>query len=76
LDKIEVTNLASGKKVVFQCNKWLAKNKDDNEIARDLYPLESGRDSMMSGRDSSKLSVRSRDSQSRENTRSPKGYRN
>ena len=83
MDKIEVTNLASGKKVVFQCNKWLAKNKDDNEIARDLYPLEGGRDSLMSGRDSklsvrsrdSKLSVRSRESQSRDNTRSPKGYK-
>ena len=55
---------------MFPCNKWLAKNKDDNEIARDLYPIDT-----TSGR-SSRQSIRSRDSQSRDNTKSPRHYKN
>ena len=53
--------------VIFPCNKWLAKNKDDNEIARDLFPLDTN-----SGR-GSRQSVRSRESfGSRDHTKSPK----
>jgi hypothetical protein len=67
LEKIEVLNMTTNHQVVFPCNKWLAKNKDDNEIARDLYPI----DPSNSGR-GSRQSVRSRESQSRDNTKSPR----
>ena len=32
-------NLAYKQKVTFPCNKWFSKTRDDNEIARDLYPI-------------------------------------
>ena len=39
LDRIVVLNMTTNQQVLFSCNKWLAKNKDDNHIARDLYPI-------------------------------------
>lgn len=81
MDKIEVTNTANGKTVVFPCHKWLDKKRDDGEIARDLYPVETGRESRQSlrSRSESKQSIRSKEedrgslsARSRENTKSPK----
>ncbi|XP_059150632.1 lipoxygenase homology domain-containing protein 1-like isoform X2 [Physella acuta] len=37
LDRVEVVNMATNKISVFPCNKWLAKDKGDGELARELY---------------------------------------
>ena len=37
LNTIEVTESQSRDKAVFHCERWLAKNKDDGKIARNLY---------------------------------------
>lgn len=39
MDRVEILNTETGENTVFPCNKWLSKNKEDGEIARDLYPL-------------------------------------
>ncbi len=38
MKQIEVKE-KSGQILVFPCNKWLSKDKEDGEIARELYPL-------------------------------------
>ena len=37
LDRIDVRSELSGKGFSFPCNRWLDKNEDDGEIARDLF---------------------------------------
>jgi hypothetical protein len=50
LDRIEVKNMQTGRTVVFPCNKWLARDKEDGEIARDLLPLNDKSESRESSR--------------------------
>ena len=38
LDKVEITNTASGEFVEFPCYKWLDKSKGDQLIKRELVP--------------------------------------
>ena len=38
MDKIEIKNLSTDETTVFPCNRWLSKEKEDGEIARDLFP--------------------------------------
>lgn len=38
LKEIEIRD-ESGQVLLFPCNKWLSKEKEDGEIARELYPL-------------------------------------
>nr|XP_020476822.1 lipoxygenase homology domain-containing protein 1-like isoform X2 [Monopterus albus] len=38
LDRVEVTNTASGVTTIFLCRKWLDIKKADRQIARALYP--------------------------------------
>lgn len=37
LDKIEVVDNLDKETYTFHCERWLAKNKDDNKIERSLY---------------------------------------
>lgn len=36
LDKVEVKDVEENKNYVFHCERWLAKNKDDGQLARTL----------------------------------------
>lgn len=38
LDRVEVTNTASGVTTIFLCGKWLDTKRADGQIARVLYP--------------------------------------
>ncbi|XP_072269601.1 lipoxygenase homology domain-containing protein 1 [Pyxicephalus adspersus] len=38
LERVEVTNSATGVTTIFPCGKWLDKKRGDGEIWRDLYP--------------------------------------
>ncbi|XP_073475133.1 lipoxygenase homology domain-containing protein 1 [Aquarana catesbeiana] len=38
LERVEVTNSATGVTTIFPCGKWLDKKRGDGEIVRDLYP--------------------------------------
>ncbi|XP_039606557.1 lipoxygenase homology domain-containing protein 1-like [Polypterus senegalus] len=38
LDRVEITNTATGVTTIFLCGKWLDKNKGDGLIWRELYP--------------------------------------
>ena len=40
LDKVEIDCPSLGKRWVFPCKRWLAKNKDDGALERELYPEE------------------------------------
>ena len=37
LDKVEVVDNLDKETYTFHCERWLAKNKDDNKIERSLY---------------------------------------
>jgi hypothetical protein len=37
LDRVEITDTMTNEKFVFHCERWLAKNKDDCKIERQLY---------------------------------------
>jgi len=39
VDRVEVMDPQTNRTVVFPCNKWLSKVKEDGEIQRDLFPL-------------------------------------
>ncbi|KAL4225451.1 Lipoxygenase y domain-containing protein 1 [Mactra antiquata] len=36
LEKIEMENMTSGEKYIFECNRWLADDEDDGSIVREL----------------------------------------
>lgn len=38
LERVEVTNSATGVTTIFPCSKWLDKKRGDGELWRDLYP--------------------------------------
>ncbi|XP_040192273.1 lipoxygenase homology domain-containing protein 1 [Rana temporaria] len=38
LERVEVTNSATGVTTIFPCGKWLDKKRGDGELVRDLYP--------------------------------------
>ncbi|CAJ0958666.1 unnamed protein product [Ranitomeya imitator] len=39
LERVEVTNSATGVTTIFPCSKWLDKKRGDGEIWRELYPM-------------------------------------
>ncbi|XP_056399217.1 lipoxygenase homology domain-containing protein 1 isoform X2 [Hyla sarda] len=39
LERVEVTNSATGVTTIFPCGKWLDKKRGDGEICRELYPM-------------------------------------
>ncbi|KAM3939741.1 lipoxygenase homology domain-containing protein 1 [Leptodactylus fuscus] len=39
LERVEVTNSATGVTTIFPCGKWLDKKRGDGEIWRELYPV-------------------------------------
>ncbi|XP_073445861.1 lipoxygenase homology domain-containing protein 1 isoform X1 [Dendrobates tinctorius] len=39
LERVEVTNSATGVTTIFPCSKWLDKKRGDSEIWRELYPM-------------------------------------
>lgn len=40
LDRVDIDCPSLGKKWLFPCKRWLAKNKDDGALERELYPEE------------------------------------
>ena len=66
MDRVEIKEPNTGKTIIFPCNKWLSKDKEDGEIARDLYPVISSENERGS-RDSSRTSPRP-------NSRRPPNY--
>ena len=40
LDRVEVDCPSLGKKWLFPCGRWLAKDEDDGQLERKLYPQE------------------------------------
>ena len=54
MDRVEIKDPHTGKSIVFPCNKWLSKDKEDGEIARDLFPVLSSNDSERGSRESSR----------------------
>ena len=38
LDRVEVDAPSLGCKWIFPCGRWLAKDKDDGQLERELYP--------------------------------------
>lgn len=38
LDNVTIDCPSVGKKWLFPCNRWLAKNKDDGSLERELFP--------------------------------------
>lgn len=38
LDRVEIKNLGSLQTWRFPCGQWLASDKDDGEIERELFP--------------------------------------
>lgn len=40
VDRVEVVDMATERKFVFHCERWLAKNKEDKKIERTLYEKE------------------------------------
>jgi len=69
LDRVEIKDPHTGRTILFPCNKWLSKDKEDGEIARDLFPVAEGSGGG-SSRDSSRLRDDSRISP-RPNSRRP-----
>jgi len=40
LEKIEISNMANGKKYLFPCEQWLDKKKGDGQIFKELLVRE------------------------------------
>ena len=40
LDSVEVDCPSLGKKWYFPCSRWLAKDEDDGQLERELYPQD------------------------------------
>ena len=40
LDRVEIKELGSGKSWQFPCGQWLAKDKGDGQIFRELFPRD------------------------------------
>ena len=38
MQQIEIKDSSTGKLLLFPCNRWLSKDKEDGEIIRELYP--------------------------------------
>lgn len=36
--------MPNGQRIIFPCNKWLAKDEDDGKLERDLYPLKENKE--------------------------------
>ncbi|XP_071500737.1 lipoxygenase homology domain-containing protein 1-like [Diadema antillarum] len=39
-DHVEIVNLATGKRTLFPCRKWLDKKKGDGELFKELFPAK------------------------------------
>ena len=37
LERVDITNLGTNRMWFFQCGQWLAKNKGDGQLRRELY---------------------------------------
>ena len=40
LEKVEIDCPSLGQKWYFPCGRWLAKDKDDGKLERELYPQD------------------------------------
>lgn len=57
LDRVEVEDTQNKKTYYFLCQRWLAKNKDDGQICRELVPIDKSVLEILEQEDSARMEV-------------------